>query len=31
MKWTAKPESLKPRYFEIKEDPVTGFYLYVFE
>lgn len=31
MKWRAKLESLKPRYFEIKEDPTAGFYLYAFE
>lgn len=31
MKWRAKSESLKPRYFEIKEDPAAGYYLYVFE
>ena len=31
MKWYAKPELLKPRCFEIKEDPSVGFYLYVFE
>jgi hypothetical protein len=31
MKWRATPKSLKSRYFEIKEDPAVGFYLYVFE
>jgi len=31
MKWRAKPDFLQPRYFEIKEDPYAGFYLYVFE
>ena len=31
MKWQAKPKSLKPRYYEIKEDPSVGVYLYVFE
>lgn len=31
MKWRAKLESHKPKYFEIKEDPSVGFYLYVFE
>lgn len=31
MKWRARPESLKHRCFEIKEDPTAGFYLYVFE
>ena len=31
MKWQAKPESLNPSYFEIKEDSSVGFYLYVFE
>lgn len=24
-------KTIKPRYFEIKEDPAAGFYLYVFE
>ncbi len=31
MKWRAEPEALKPRSFEIKCDPIVGFYLYVFE
>jgi len=31
MKWSAQPEFLKPRYFEIKQDPAAGFYLYVYE
>lgn len=31
MKWCADCESLKPRYYEIKHDPLVGFYLYVFE
>lgn len=31
MKWHAKPETLKSRYFEIREDPSVGFYLYIFE
>jgi hypothetical protein len=30
-KWRASCESLNPCHFEIKEDPATGFYLYVFE
>jgi len=31
MKWRAEFESLDPRKFEIEEDPVVGFYFYVFE
>jgi hypothetical protein len=31
MKWRAEPEALKPRSFEIKRDPLVGYYLYVFE
>ena len=31
MKWQANPKTLEPRSFEIKHDPVVGFYLYVFE
>jgi hypothetical protein len=31
MKFCAKVDSLPSRYFEIKEDPSVGFYLYVFE
>ena len=31
MKWSAKLESFKPRYFEIRYDPFAGFYLFVFE
>jgi len=31
MKWRAESEALKPRSFEIKHDPLVGFYLYVFE
>lgn len=31
MKWIAQPDSLKPRRFEIKHDPLAGCYLYVFE
>jgi len=31
MKWRAESESLKPRSYEIKHDPLVGFYLYVFE
>ena len=31
MKWSAEPKFLKPRHFEIKEDPIAGFYLYVFD
>ena len=31
MKWRAASESLKPRHYEIKHDPLVGFYLYVFE
>jgi hypothetical protein len=31
MKWRANPKALEPRSFEIKHDPLVGFYLYVFE
>jgi hypothetical protein len=31
MKWCANPKTLEPRSFEIKHDPLVGFYLYVFE
>ena len=31
MKWSANSESLKSRCYEIKYDPFTGFYFYVFE
>ena len=31
MKWRAQPENLKPKRFEIEQDPAVGFYLYVFE
>ena len=31
MKWHAKLDSLTPRHYEIKYDPLIGFYLYVFE
>jgi len=31
MKWRADSESLKPLYYEIKEDPFVGFYLFVFK
>jgi hypothetical protein len=31
MNWKAKSKSNSSRYFEIKEDPLVGFYLYVFE
>ena len=31
MKWHANSESLYPRRYEIKQDPIAGFYLYVFE
>ena len=31
MKWKAKFDSIKTRYYEIKHDPNVGFYLYVFE
>ena len=31
MKWRADSESLKPRSYEIKHDPLVGFYLYVFQ
>lgn len=31
MKWRAGSQALEPRYFEIKHDPLVGFYLYVFE
>ena len=31
MKWRADSEFLKPRHYEIKHDPLVGFYLYVFE
>lgn len=31
MKWTAKPEKLQPRHFQIKYDPAAGYYLSVFE
>jgi len=31
MKWHAKLDSLISRQYEIKHDPLVGFYLYVFE
>ncbi len=31
MKWRAESELFKPRSYEIKHDPLVGFYLYVFE
>lgn len=31
MTWRANPKTLEPRVFEIKHDPLVGFYLYVFE
>jgi len=31
MKWRAQSESFKGRVYEIKHDPLVGFYLYVFE
>ncbi|MDR3624156.1 MAG: hypothetical protein P4L16_03330 [Chlamydiales bacterium] len=31
MKWHAKLDSLTSRHYEIKHDPLVGFYLYVFE
>ncbi len=31
MKWCVESEALMPRNFEIKHDPLVGFYLYVFE
>jgi hypothetical protein len=31
MKWRADSDSLKPRHYEIKHDPLVGYYLYVFE
>ena len=31
MKWRANSNSFKTRYYEIKYDPLVGFYLYVFE
>jgi hypothetical protein len=31
MKWQASSQFLKPRHYEIKNDPSVGFYLYVFE
>jgi hypothetical protein len=31
MKWRANPKTLEPRSFEIKRDPLVGFYFYVFE
>jgi hypothetical protein len=31
MKWQVKLDSLTSRYYEIKHDPLVGFYLYVFE
>lgn len=31
MKWKAKSQSTKPRYYEIKHDPSVGYYLYVYE
>lgn len=31
MKWRADSELLKPRHYEIKHDPLVGYYLYVFE
>lgn len=31
MKWRAEQESLKPRSFEIKQEPSVGFYLFVLE
>lgn len=31
VKWKAKSNSTKNRYYEIKYDPNVGFYFYVFE
>ena len=31
MKWRANPDFLTPRHFEIKHDPLAGFYLYVYD
>lgn len=31
MKWQTNFKSLKPRRYEIKHDPLVGFYFYVFE
>ena len=31
MKWHAPSELNKSRYYEIEQDPLVGFYLYVFE
>ncbi|MBS0626064.1 MAG: hypothetical protein JSS32_08450 [Verrucomicrobia bacterium] len=31
MKWHAKLDSLSSKHFEIKYDPVFGFYLYLYE
>lgn len=31
MKWGADSESLKTRHYEIKHDPLVGYYLYAFE
>ena len=31
MKWQAKLDSLTSRHYEIKHDPLVGFYLYIFE
>jgi hypothetical protein len=31
MKWIAEPHLLKSRRFEINQEPLVGFYLYVFE
>lgn len=31
MKWQARSESFKSRYYEIERDPSVGFYFYVFD
>ena len=31
MKWRTDSKIMKPRHYEIKHDPMAGFYLYVFE
>lgn len=31
MKWQANHHALKSRHYEIKQDSIVGFYLYVFE
>jgi hypothetical protein len=31
MKWLANSNSTKPRRYEIRHDPLVGFYLYIFE